>query len=109
LPRWSPDGTRLASAANDKTVRVWDPETGTELHQLSGHTNSVVSVAWSPDGTRLASASEDGVDPVRGYVDDIRVHSHPVIHTHRQLLRVRNRGLVQRFSRALDPLSDLRA
>ena len=25
---WSPDGTRLATASSDETVRVWDPATG---------------------------------------------------------------------------------
>jgi WD40 repeat protein len=25
---WSPDGTRLASASSDKTVIVWNPNTG---------------------------------------------------------------------------------
>jgi hypothetical protein len=56
---WSPDGTRLASASADKTVRIWDPATGTQTQQLDGHTDSVRGVAWSPDSTRLASASAD--------------------------------------------------
>ena len=28
LVTWSPAGDRLASFSRDKTVRVWDPETG---------------------------------------------------------------------------------
>jgi WD40 repeat protein len=56
---WSPDGTRLALASYDTTVRVWDAATGTILHTLTGHTKVVYSVAWSPDGTRLASFSYD--------------------------------------------------
>jgi NB-ARC domain/TIR domain/WD domain, G-beta repeat len=57
---WSSDGTRLASASSDGTVRVWDSASGTQLCSLSGHTGWVVAVAWSSDGTRLASASSDG-------------------------------------------------
>src|SRR6266849_5779704 len=56
---WSPDGTRLASASNDGTVRVWDASSGHTLLTYSRHTDAVTSVAWSPDGKRLASASAD--------------------------------------------------
>ena len=53
-------GTRLATAGNDGSTRIWDPETGTELTRLTGHTSWVWAVAYSPDGTRLATASIDG-------------------------------------------------
>src|SRR5262249_20924488 len=35
---YSPDGKRLASASRDKTVKVWDAQTGQELLSLKGHT-----------------------------------------------------------------------
>jgi Flp pilus assembly protein TadD len=56
---FSPDGQRLASGSDDKTVRIWDSATGKERLSLKGHAGAVWSVAFSPDGQRLASASHD--------------------------------------------------
>ncbi len=54
-----PDGTMLASASEDRTVRLWDTKTAEEKQVLKGHGDSVGAVAFSPDGTMLASASLD--------------------------------------------------
>ncbi len=54
----SPDGTWLASASYDGTARLWSPD-GTQLATLTGHTDSVSSVAISPDSTWLATTSRD--------------------------------------------------
>ncbi|KAG5350128.1 hypothetical protein C0989_012527 [Termitomyces sp. Mn162] len=43
----------------DSTIRVWDPSTGAELQQLTGHKDVVNSVASSPDGTHIVSCSWD--------------------------------------------------
>ncbi|MGQ0604202.1 MAG: nSTAND1 domain-containing NTPase, partial [Anaerolineales bacterium] len=56
---FSPDGTRLATASDDQTARVWDATTGHELLTLSGHTAPVYGIAFSPDGRRLATTSAD--------------------------------------------------
>ena len=52
---FSPDGKRIASGSKDKTVKVWDAETGQEVLTLKGHPNWVTSVAFSPDGKRIVS------------------------------------------------------
>ncbi|KAJ7176322.1 hypothetical protein C8R43DRAFT_975442 [Mycena crocata] len=59
--RFSPDGTRIISGADDKTVCVWDAESGALLAgPCSSHKRYVNSVAYSPDGARIVSGSDDG-------------------------------------------------
>ena len=58
---WSPDGRRALSGADDKTVRLWEVETGRCLRVLEGHTDRVLSVAWSPDGEQAFSGAVNGV------------------------------------------------
>ena len=41
----------------DKTVRVWDLESGVCLKVLEGHTDDVNSVALTPDGRKAISGS----------------------------------------------------
>jgi WD40 repeat protein/predicted Ser/Thr protein kinase len=55
----SPDGHLLASAGNDRTVRIWDMATAEAVAVLRGHTDEVFAVSFHPDGTRLASAGRD--------------------------------------------------
>ncbi len=56
---WSPDGSALATAHADSTVRLWDVAGGEGRRTLKGHTGAVWAVAWSADGSRLASGSGD--------------------------------------------------
>ncbi|KAG8956984.1 hypothetical protein FRC03_010647 [Tulasnella sp. 419] len=58
---FSPDGTQFASAFDDKTVVIWDAQTGSRIRRLDRHTSRVNSVGFSPDATQIAtSSSEDG-------------------------------------------------
>ena len=58
--RFSPDGTRLASAGEDRTARLWDAATGAPLGTYRGHESKVLGVSFSPDGARLLTTSADG-------------------------------------------------
>ncbi len=57
---FAPDGTRIVTANDNGTARIWDTTTGAQLAVLSGHQHAVLSAAFSPDGTRVVTASEDG-------------------------------------------------
>ena len=56
---FSPDGTRIVTASDDKTARIWDAKTAREIAVLRGHHAVVESAAFSPDGTRIVTASWD--------------------------------------------------
>ena len=55
----TPDSTRVISASEDKTLHVWDLDTGKELAILEGHTDDVWHVAVTPDSAHAISASAD--------------------------------------------------
>jgi WD40 repeat protein len=55
---FSPDGLRVVTGSIDKTVRVWDSETGKELLVLRDE-SYVLSAAFSPDGLRIVITGSD--------------------------------------------------
>ena len=55
----SPDGRRVVSGSSDKTLKVWDVETGKCVATLEGHSAWVIGVAVFPDGQRVVSGSWD--------------------------------------------------
>jgi WD40 repeat protein len=53
------DAKTLASGSSDKTIKLWNLETGEEIRTLKGHTSGIAQVNFSPDGKTLASGSRD--------------------------------------------------
>ena len=50
----------MPSCGGDKTIRLWDIDTGKQLALLTGHTDRVDVVTISPDGRILASSDANG-------------------------------------------------
>ena len=55
----SPDGKLAVSGGAEKTVRLWDIQSGKTLQVFAAHTDTITTVAFSPDGRYVATGSKD--------------------------------------------------
>mmetsp|Transcript_21128 Transcript_21128/g.45873 ORF Transcript_21128/g.45873 Transcript_21128/m.45873 type:complete len:514 (+) Transcript_21128:48-1589(+) len=56
---WSPTASYIATASDDKTLRLWSAETGDAFVEFRGHTNFVFSCKFNPQSNLLVSGSFD--------------------------------------------------
>ena len=57
---YSPNGCYIVTGSMDRTIRIWDAETGSVVvGPVEGHTDDVRSVAYSPNGRHITSGSKD--------------------------------------------------
>lgn len=61
----SPNGSRLATASDHGTAKIWDTQTARELSTLRGHRTRVEEVRYSPDGRTLLTTSREAGAPFR--------------------------------------------
>ena len=59
---WMPDNDKmLATASRDRSVRVFDTQSGYVIREIKGHGGAVRSVDWHPSGDRLVTTNRDNV------------------------------------------------
>ncbi len=56
---YSPDGTKILTASDDHTARVWDARTGHQRLPPLVHKDDILVAIFSPDGKWIATGSED--------------------------------------------------
>ena len=65
--RFSPDGTKLATASADKFLKVTNVADGKLVRSYEGHTHHVLAVDWKSDGKELVTGGADNVLKVWDY------------------------------------------
>jgi WD40 repeat protein len=74
----SPNGIYLATGSRDKTVKIWDRQTGLEIRTLVGHEHTINALNFSPNGELLATSSADGTARVWEISSGKQLFSSPV-------------------------------
>jgi WD40 repeat protein len=58
---YAPDGRHVLSTSYDRTVRLWDVQSGKEVRRFEGHTAWPYMAVLSPDGRHVLSGGDDFV------------------------------------------------
>ncbi|MEI6346960.1 MAG: caspase family protein [Bacteroidota bacterium] len=55
---YNPKYPLIATASNDKTIKLWDEKSGKLIYTFTGHKSGVNSIIFSPNGKMLAASSD---------------------------------------------------
>ena len=58
--KFSPDGKYIITASYDGSAKIWDAQSGRQLHSLEGNYGGVSSASYSPDGKYIVTADGYG-------------------------------------------------
>ena len=56
---WSPDGSAIATAGEDRLVQIWNAASGDPIRSYEGHTAPIWLLDWSKDGQTILTGSHD--------------------------------------------------
>ncbi|ETO15968.1 mycorrhiza-induced NACHT/WD-repeat protein, partial [Reticulomyxa filosa] len=59
--QYFPDGSKVVSCSNDRTIRVWDVSSGKQLQVLKGNSNSITDAQFSPNDFKTTAYSENNI------------------------------------------------
>ncbi|CAD5943653.1 putative WD repeat-containing protein all2124 [Planktothrix rubescens] len=78
---FSPDGKKIVTSSNDKTIKLWALD-GTLIQEFKGHADRIFDAQLSPDGQIIASCSKDGEIKIWSLdgqlIRTIKAHNQPV-------------------------------
>lgn len=78
---FSPDGKKIVTSSNDKTIKLWALD-GTLIQEFKGHADRIFDAELSPDGQIIASCSKDGEIKIWSLdgqlIRTIKAHNQPV-------------------------------
>lgn len=57
--KYSPDGQLIATAGWDKTIKLWNSQTGELVNTLPGHQAAINTLVFSPDNQTIIAGTED--------------------------------------------------
>jgi WD40 repeat protein len=76
-----PNGTQLVTGAGDRTLKIWEVQSGKRLFTISDALDSIYAVTVHPSGTKLAAAGADRMIRTWSWNDDAAAPNAALLHS----------------------------